>query len=61
MNEESSMETYILLYIKQIASGNVLYDSGSSNWVSVVTERGGLGWEVGGRLKKGGGYMYTYG
>ena len=49
MSEESSIETYILLYVKQIASGNVLYDSRSSNWVSVAIERGGLGWEGGSR------------
>ena len=31
MNGESIMETYTLLYVKEIASGNLLYDSGSSN------------------------------
>ena len=36
-NGESSMETYTLSYVKQIASGNLLYDSGSSNWCSVTT------------------------
>ena len=30
-NWERSMETYILPYVKQIASGNLLYDSGNSN------------------------------
>ena len=30
-NWERSMETYILPYVKQIASGNLLYDTGSSN------------------------------
>ena len=28
---QSSMETYALTYVKQIASGNLLYDSGNSN------------------------------
>ena len=36
-NGESSMKTYILLYVKQIASGNFLYDSGNSDWCSVTT------------------------
>ena len=30
---ESSMETYILLYVKQIASGNLLCDTGNPNLV----------------------------
>ena len=29
MTEESGMETYTLPYVKQIASGNLLYDSGT--------------------------------
>ena len=32
MNGESSMEAYTLPYVKQIANGNLLYDSGNSNW-----------------------------
>ena len=43
MNGESNMETY-KPHVKQIASGNLLYDSGSSNWCSVTTWRGGMGW-----------------
>ena len=31
MTWEDSMETYILPYVKQIAGGNLLYDTGSSN------------------------------
>ena len=34
---ESSMEAYTLPYVKQIASGNLLYDSGNSNWGSMTT------------------------
>ena len=49
---ESSMEAYTLTYVKQIANGNLLYDTGNSNWGSVTTERSGKGWEVGGRFKK---------
>ena len=41
-NGGSSMETYILPYVKQIASGNLPYDSGSSNWCSVTTWMDGI-------------------
>ena len=30
-NLESSMESYTLPYVKEIASGNFLFDAGSSN------------------------------
>ena len=30
-NGESNMEVYILPYVKEMASGNLLYDSGNSN------------------------------
>ena len=51
MNGESNME-YTLTHVKQIAHGNLLYDSGNSNWDSNNLE----GWEwvgkVGGRFKR---------
>ena len=50
----------ILPYVRQIASGNLLYDSGSSNQDSVTTQRGGMGWEVGGRFKREGTYVYLW-
>ena len=37
MSGESSMEAYTLTYVKQIANGNLLYDTGNSNWGSVTT------------------------
>ena len=37
MNGESSMESYTLPYVKQRASGNLLHNSGNSNWGSVTT------------------------
>ena len=37
MNGESSMETYTLPYVKQIANGNLLYDSGNLKQGSVTT------------------------
>ena len=59
-NGASSRETYPLPYVKQRASGNVLCDPGNSNQSSVTTSRGGMAWEVGGRVKREG-HMYTYG
>ena len=37
MNGESRMEAYTLPSVKQIANGNLLYDSGNSNWGSLTT------------------------
>ena len=37
MNGESSMETYTLPYVKQIANGSLLCDTGNPNWDSVTT------------------------
>ena len=44
---------------KQIANGNLLYNSGNSNWGSVITQRVGMGrkWEVDSR---GRGHICTY-
>ena len=36
MNEESSMDAYTLPHVEQMASGNLQYDAGSSNWGSVA-------------------------
>ena len=38
----------IIPYVKQITNGNLLYDSGNSNWGLVTTQRVGMGREVGG-------------
>ena len=57
-NEESNMETYTLPYLKQITSGNLLYDSGNSNRGSVTIQRGGVGWDGGSGGRR---HMYTYG
>ena len=56
-NRKSSMETYILTYVKEITSGNYLYDSGNSNPGSVTTERGE---EWGGMWKRGSKGSGTY-
>ena len=55
-----SMETNILPYVKQIASGNFLYDSRSSDWCSVTIQRNVIEWEVGGRAKRKGSYVYLW-
>ena len=48
-----------LPYVKQIANGNLLYDSGSSETL-YQSKGGGMGWEMGGR-QKGRDIMYTDG
>ena len=55
---ESSMEAYTLPCAKQIANGNLLYDTGNSNWGSMTTKRGGEVQEAGGRLKTEGTLVY---
>ena len=52
------METYTLPFVIEIASGNLLYDSGSSNQCSVTTLWGGMEWEVGGMFKRERTYVY---
>ena len=37
MNGESSMKAYTQPHVKQIANGNLLDNSGTSNWGSVTT------------------------
>ena len=36
MNGERSIEAYTSPPVKEIASGNLLYDSGASNWGSMT-------------------------
>ena len=54
------METHTLPHVKQTAGGNLLCDVGNSTQCSVTTQRGGMGWEVGGRLKREGIYVYLW-
>ena len=49
-----------LPYVKQIADGNLLYDSGNSNRATVSTWRGGMGREMEGRFKREGIYVYLW-
>ena len=49
---ESSIDTYTLLFVNEIANGDLLYNTGSSTWCSVTSQRGGIGWGVGGRIQR---------
>jgi len=60
MNGESSMEIYTLPYVKSIANGNLLYDSGTPT--RALWQPRGVGWD--GRWEgcsRGRGHVYTYG
>ena len=38
----------------------MLYDSGNSSWGPVTTQRDGTEWEVGGKFKREGTYVYLW-
>ena len=52
------METYTLPYVKQIASGNLLYDARTSEQVLCDNLEGWDGVGVGGKFKREGTYVY---
>ena len=58
MYGKNNMEAYITIF--KIVNGNFLYGSGNSYKGSVSNERGGMGWEMGGRFKKEGIYVYLW-
>ena len=60
MNGESSMEAYTLTYAKQPASGNLLYDAGSTNLALCENPKGWDGVGGGSEVQEGGD-MYTHG
>ena len=60
MNEESIMEIHTLPYVKWIASGNLPYNSGNSNWGSVTSQKSRMEWEVGGSFKRERTYVYLW-
>ena len=47
-------------YVKEIASGNLLYDSGNSNRGSVSIYRGGMRWEMARSFKREEIYEYVW-
>ena len=54
------METDALSSVKEIAGGDLLYGTGSSNRCPVTTYRGGMGQKVGGRLRREGAYVHLW-
>ena len=56
VNAESSMGTHT--HVTQIATGSLLHHTASATQCSVTTERGGMGWEMGGSFKTGETYVY---
>ena len=59
-NWESSIEIYILPYVKLIASGKLLYNTGSSSQCSMTTYRSGMGWGVRRMFKREGTYAHLW-
>ena len=57
---KTSMETRILPNAEWMASGDSLRGTGSSNQMPCGNLEDGMGWEVGGRLKKEGTYVYLW-
>ena len=56
---ENGIETCILSYMKQIASPGSMHETGCSGWCTGMTQRDGMGREVGGG--QDGEHMYTRG
>ena len=54
------METYTLQYVKHLASGNLLYEVGSSNQGLCDSLEGWLGVGGGRRFKREGAYVYLW-
>ena len=50
---ENGIETCILLYVKQNASPGSMHDTGCSGWCTGMTQRDGMGREVGGGFRMG--------
>ena len=57
-NRETSIETYILPYVKQITSGSLMHDTGYSNRCSGTTWSDRVGRQVGGQFRMEGTYVY---
>ena len=56
---ENSIETCILSYVKQITSPGLMHDTGCSGLCAGMTQRDGMGRQVGEGFKWG--HMYTLG
>ena len=50
---ENGIETCIISYVKQIASPGSMHDTGSCGWCTGMTQRDGMGRDVGGGFRMG--------
>ena len=50
---ENGIETCIISYVKRIASPGLMHDTGCSGLVHCMTQRDGMGKEVGGGFRMG--------
>ena len=57
---ENIIETCILSYVKQISSPGLMYETGAQGWCTGMTQRDGIGREVGGGVQDGE-LMYNHG
>ena len=57
---EKSIETYILSYVKQITSPGSVHETNAQGWCTGMTQRDGMGREVGGGVQDGE-HRYTHG
>ena len=57
---ENGIETCIISYVKRIASPGSMQDTGSLGWCTGMTQRDGMGREVGGGVQDGE-HVYTPG
>ena len=53
MNGENSIETYILSSVKQITSPSWMHETSAQGWCIGMTQRDGMGREVGGGIGMG--------
>ena len=53
MFRENSIETSILLRVKQITSPGWMHETSAQGWCTGMTQRDGMGREVGGRFRMG--------
>ena len=58
---ETSIETCILSYVKQIASPGWMHETSAQGWCTGMTQRDGMGREGGGKGVQDGEHMDTHG
>ena len=60
INWGSDIDIYTLAYVKQIASGKLMYSTETQAWSSATTSRGGMGVEVQGSRGRADSRMFIY-